>query len=344
MGTTFSVCIPNYNYEKYLPLTIESVLKQLYPANEIVIVDNASDDASLAIIETFAKKNNQIVYKKNPINIGFAGNLDAVGNMATSKWMIMLSSDDLMEEHALEVYQQFINLVPKDEAFSFCSAFTKINSTGNALEPLGAKQSSLWKEKDIDPKLSNVLGFDVYKVNSGEMLNRCLSAFYNPFNFASTCYQKTIYTSIGGYGGGRLYNPDKWFHWKLLSHCDFVYYLDSPLFKYRWHEQNQQNQQSQTGILKYWLDEYRNCFETDGAMLQKSHMTRSELERHFMNHLLKAAARELLAGQKQMCKRLINAAKAFYPNQYKNNKYSFKIKLLLIAYPFRGIINKLIRN
>ncbi|MEK6237000.1 MAG: glycosyltransferase, partial [Planctomycetales bacterium] len=49
----FSVCIPNYNYEKYLGVTIQSVLDQSHRDFEILVSDNASTDRSIEIVEGF---------------------------------------------------------------------------------------------------------------------------------------------------------------------------------------------------------------------------------------------------------------------------------------------------
>ena len=50
----------------------------------------------------------------------------------------------------------------------------------------------------------------------------------NPFNFAATVYATELYRRVEGYGGGRLYNPDKWFHWKVLGAADMAYFIDAP--------------------------------------------------------------------------------------------------------------------
>lgn len=46
----FSVIMPNHNKSKYIKEIIESVLVQTYPNWELVIVDDASADNSLDVI------------------------------------------------------------------------------------------------------------------------------------------------------------------------------------------------------------------------------------------------------------------------------------------------------
>ena len=48
-----SVIIPTYNRIAYLGRAITSVLKQSYPVNEIIVIDNGSTDQTL----NFIKKN-----------------------------------------------------------------------------------------------------------------------------------------------------------------------------------------------------------------------------------------------------------------------------------------------
>ena len=53
----FSICIPNYNYAHYLGETIESVLNQNFEDFEICIADNASNDNSWEVINSYIEKN-----------------------------------------------------------------------------------------------------------------------------------------------------------------------------------------------------------------------------------------------------------------------------------------------
>ena len=50
-----SVVVPNYNYAHYLPARINSILAQDYPIREIIILDDASSDNSLAVIEDICR-------------------------------------------------------------------------------------------------------------------------------------------------------------------------------------------------------------------------------------------------------------------------------------------------
>lgn len=46
-----SVIVPNYNYGRYLKKRIQSILRQTYPIYEVIILDDASTDGSVEIIE-----------------------------------------------------------------------------------------------------------------------------------------------------------------------------------------------------------------------------------------------------------------------------------------------------
>ncbi len=313
-----------------MDITLSSLKTQTFTNFETLVSDNASTDNSVDIIKKHIDNGLSIKYKVNPTNIGFAGNLDKVGELANSKWMIMLSSDDVVKNNALEVYNKFISLLGNINNYAFCSTFEKIDGSGNFIEYLSPTHSSVWLESDIDLELSKKMGFNVYKVKAAQMLKRCLTRFLNPFNFASTCYPHEVYKKVGGYGGGRLYNPDKWFHWKIMVELEDVYYLDCPLFQYRWHNNNQANQQQKNQILKFWMDEYRNCFEVTNDMLIKSNISTFELQQAFINRsIIPYIAKLIVEGNYQLSKRIFNLGKACYPYNLKRNKYYIPINIAL---------------
>jgi len=332
MKPLFSICIPNFNYATYMDITLSSLKSQTVDNFEVLIADNASTDHSVEIIKKHKENGLPIQYVINPTNIGFAGNLDKVGVLSKAPWMIMLSSDDVVNTNALEVYSRFISLKGYDKNYAFCSTFEKIDSEGKFLEFLSPAKSSIWFKSDIDAELTMQMGFDVYKVKAGEMLRRCLTRFLNPFNFASTCYPKEVYEKVGGYGGGRLYNPDKWFHWKIMAELDDVYYLDNPLFQYRWHNSNQTSQQNTNQALKYWVDEYINSFEISDVILYKSGINRANIADFFINRcIIPSAYRSARNNNLKLASRILNFGRACYPNSSKIPKYY--LLLILVKMP-----------
>ena len=91
---TFSICIPNYNYGRYIGDTIQSVLDQSYPHFEIIVADNASTDNSVEVVQSFNDPRIRLV--QNRYNVGFGPNLQRATMHARHDFVNLLSSDDQM--------------------------------------------------------------------------------------------------------------------------------------------------------------------------------------------------------------------------------------------------------
>jgi hypothetical protein len=114
-----------------------------------------------------------------------------------------------------------------------------------------------------------------------------------------------------------------------MTVTDFVYFIDKPLFKYRWHSQNQQANQMDTDVLKYWFDEYRNCFEIQDNMLVKACLKREDVIRFYCDQIVKYAAADIMSNKINSAKRLLSWGKACYPKQFISHRF-FKILTVLI--------------
>jgi len=333
----FSICIPNFNYGQYLALTCESVLAQETKNYEIVIADNQSTDGSIEFIETFAKANAFVRYTINPVNLGFAGNLEKVTSLASGSHYILLSSDDLMNQGALITYEKLIQLIGKDSVIG--SSVVKVDSAGAIFER-GKPDTLLWKERDIDRDLSATIGVPVYKVKASEMLRRCLATMGNPYNFLTVCYPASLFEKAGGYGGGRMYNPDKWFNWKLFSVAEYVYLVDKPLFSYRWHQQNQVALETSFGHLRYLVDEYRNTIEATDRMIQVSGFSRNEIEHAFiLRDVYRHGAGEFTKGRWLKSLRIFFFGLGAFPGKMIFNRYFLPYILLLLTLPIGSYLS-----
>src|SRR4051812_12735940 len=89
-----SVCIPSYNGESFIGRTLESVLAQSLPDFELIIVDDASTDATVSIINAFGDPRIQLY--ENDKNLGMAGNWDRALSKARGKYVKLLCGDDIL--------------------------------------------------------------------------------------------------------------------------------------------------------------------------------------------------------------------------------------------------------
>jgi glycosyltransferase involved in cell wall biosynthesis len=336
---TFSICIPNFNYERYLGETIQSVLGQSYQDFEVLVADNASTDASVDIARGFGDR--RIKVRINARNVGFGGNLDKAGAMASGDFMIMLSSDDLMRAEALSTYARFIETVGAERNIVITSSQDVIDQQGKVTGRMFLR--STWTDSDRDAALSEQFGFPVYRASAREMLRRSLQTMKNPFLFCSTAYPRRLYEQVEGYGGGRTINPDKWFHWKLCAEADEVFYLDHHLFAWRWHPQNQTAQQG--GTLKYIVDDYLSTIEFDGDALAEVGLTRDDLAAAYAEHLIGLHGLAVLAryGDVARARRILRFGKAVYPRHVARNWRARLLGVVLMFGPLAPAVARLIR-
>lgn len=67
---TLSVVMPNYNHADYLPQALEALFEQSYPPTEVIIVDDASTDNSIEVIQNYAERYPAIRLIRNEKNSG----------------------------------------------------------------------------------------------------------------------------------------------------------------------------------------------------------------------------------------------------------------------------------
>ncbi len=88
-----SVTIVTYNSGRFIKRCLESVLAQRYANWEIIVIDNASTDGTVDILEQFEDRC-QIVY--NDENIGFAAAQNQAIRASTGTWVLTLNPDVLL--------------------------------------------------------------------------------------------------------------------------------------------------------------------------------------------------------------------------------------------------------
>ncbi|MEW6419823.1 MAG: glycosyltransferase [Nitrospirota bacterium] len=91
---TLSVIMPNYNHAHYIREALEAILSQSYRPLEVIVVDDASTDNSVEIIEQFVKRGPIVRLIKNEKNMGAVHTAQKLLNFARGGYIYGASADD----------------------------------------------------------------------------------------------------------------------------------------------------------------------------------------------------------------------------------------------------------
>lgn len=294
---SFSICIPNYNYAKYIRATIQSVLDQDYPHFEIIVADNASTDDSVAAVESFGSKKIKLV--RNRYNIGFSPNLDRATRAASNDFLILLSSDDLMRPGALSTYAEVLaGLGDQAERSVLTSALDVIDGAGNTTAVMTRRNGALFYEELAPDEAARVdwSRLDVVTNRGHFALAESLRHKNTPAAFLTTCYSRTLYEAVEGYNNPYRVFPDAAFLNKLLAQDPTLVYVPKRLFAYRVHQGNQLGLEARQQVLKYQIDAYMHTAEFPQDVLDEIGVARRELVDVFIEKAVMERGLQALAG------------------------------------------------
>lgn len=125
-----SIIMPCYNMERFIAYTIESVQRQTYPHWELLIVDDASTDGTVDIIQTYCAQDDKIQLTVKPKHCGIADSRNQCIKMAKGRYLAFLDSDDMWYPEKLDFQIRF--MMERNIGFSY-SSYDCIDETGNPL-------------------------------------------------------------------------------------------------------------------------------------------------------------------------------------------------------------------
>src|SRR5438552_1195463 len=97
MTVPLSICIPIYNFAKFIPVTLDSILVQAGVEEiEIVVVDGASTDDTEQVINRYRQNYTQIKYIRLPAKGGIDRDIARTVEHATGDYCWLFSGDDIM--------------------------------------------------------------------------------------------------------------------------------------------------------------------------------------------------------------------------------------------------------
>ena len=103
-----SVLMPVYNAEKYLDESIGSILNQTFTDFEFLILDDASQDNSYAVMEKYANQDKRIKIFKNKKNIKEAECRNFLMKKSTADFIAWMDADDFSLPNRLKLQYNFL--------------------------------------------------------------------------------------------------------------------------------------------------------------------------------------------------------------------------------------------
>jgi len=204
---TVSIALCTYNGERFLKEQLESLVNQTYSNIEIVIVDDASQDHTISILNEYIEKYPFISIYKNQTNIGLQLNFQKALSLCKGEYICISDQDDIWD---LNKIQLMINKIGKNILIYHDSELVDENG------------------KSINIKMSEKLNFVRGSSKEAFYLMNCVSGH-------SVFFKKELLNYALPFPNKGIYD-----HWLALvaTHFGTIDFIDKCLVKYRQHEHN----------------------------------------------------------------------------------------------------------
>lgn len=219
--------MPTYNYARYLPEAIESVLEQDFQDYEVVIVDDCSQDESEAVIRRYAARDSRIRFHFNRPNLGMVANWNYCLSLARGEYVQFLFGDDKLADR--QALAKMVRLLDTNQSAVLAAAARNIiDDNSEVLE------------------VSSHLGASGVHIGF-EVIIRCLEKNANIVGEPSVVMMRRN-DALRGFNPEYRQLPDleMWFY--LLERGNAIYTAE-PLYSFRKHalQQTAVNRINQTG-------------------------------------------------------------------------------------------------
>lgn len=102
MKNLLSILICSYNAERFIESTVNSILNQTYRNFELLVLDNASTDKTVEVLEKIQKKDKRLVVFAHKTNLGAYPGLNYLLDRAKGTYIAINDHDDIWHPDKLE--------------------------------------------------------------------------------------------------------------------------------------------------------------------------------------------------------------------------------------------------
>ncbi|MBY6203256.1 glycoside hydrolase family 99-like domain-containing protein [Maritalea mobilis] len=269
-----SAAILSYNYERYMPQRVTSVLAQTHPLREVLLLDDASSDDSVTIAcdvaATAQRKMNVVVNEKNTGSVFRQWRRAA--EMAKAEYIWLAEADDIADPELLATLLP--EMTRSCAIMGFCDS-TRVNTRGQVIS-----DSYMTHLDDIE----GVDFSSAFDMDAESFLRSCLAIKNVMLNASAVVFHRDTLLDAFETLGDELYSYRIAGDWRLyvemcLKGSGKVCYVPQSLNAHRYHEDSV----TRSTDVKRHLDEImrvqstvRNLISLEAKVIRQQH-------RHFEN-------------------------------------------------------------
>ena len=261
---TFSLIVPIYKIEEYLPKCIGSVLAQKCRDYELLLIDDGSPDASGKLIDEYAAEYPDRIRAIHQPNGGAGAARNHGIQLAKGEYILFVDGDDYLDDTLL-----------RDLSEEISKTHAQLYLFGAHVEKDGVKNSELHEL------------IEAGKITNGEADPKLFFGVMAPWNRA---YHKSLFANIEF--ASKVWYEDIRVVTKINALAETVVRLPKPYYHYLQREgsaMNNKNSERNVEII-YAFDDILKWFEAEN-LLEKY---RNEIEFLAIEHLLIAASVRVL--------------------------------------------------
>ena len=220
-----SVIIPNYNYAKYLHERLSSVLEQTYQNMEIILLDDASSDNSVSVMEECRSADLRIrEIIRNEKNSGSPFRQWKKGlDMAKGEYIWIAEADDLADSKFIESTLELLEKYP-----SASMAFT-----GSVIIDKNGKETDADMDSWTARQKSNPDGYKVF--HSNDYVRRNLYWYNYVYNASGVLFRRSAYLKVSDTEWAASRYCGDWRFWTRIAQQGDVIEIYRKLNRFRKH-------------------------------------------------------------------------------------------------------------
>ena len=308
----FDIVVPCYNYARFLPESVDSVLNQSIRDVSVVIIDDASTDDTPQVAERLSRSDKRVTTIIHPNNWGHIKTYNQGISWASGQYFLLLSADDLLAPGALQRASEVMDANNDIVITHGIGLSWQDNSPPPIITP---SPSYEWARQDL----------------IREMCTGGVNLVNTPTAIVRTATQK----NIGEYRESLPHSGDMEM-WLRLASCGAVARIEAIQAIYRQHSENMSR--------AYYAQAYADLFHRRAAFdsffkepkVRSSDVNNLKMHAHraLAEDAMKIMMRQLAKGRLRDCFDLVRFVQSMYP------KLSTELSRLLLATIARQVIRK----